>query len=107
MSIEAVTALSSALNLAQASGASVAGVAMPTNPSATPGVFDSLVRGLQDINAQMTGNQQAVESLAVGQGDDLHRVVMNLESTKLTFDLALQVRNKVLDAYQELMRMQI
>jgi len=45
--------------------------------------------------------------MAVGQSDELHRIVMNLESTKMTFDLALQVRNKVLDAYQELMRMQI
>jgi len=33
--------------------------------------------------------------------------MMNLESTKLAFDLTLQIRNKVLDAYQELMRMQV
>jgi flagellar hook-basal body complex protein FliE len=62
---------------------------------------------MQDLSTQMAANQQSVESLAVGQSDELHRVIMNMESTKLSFDLALQVRNKALDAYQELMRMQV
>jgi flagellar hook-basal body complex protein FliE len=33
--------------------------------------------------------------------------MMSLEKTRLTFELALQVRNKTLEAYQELMRMQV
>jgi len=103
MTIEALSAIASALPSmnAAAAGASITG--------ATPmaGTFDKLVHSLQDINAQMSINQQAIESLAVGQSDDLHRVMMNLESTKLAFDLTLQIRNKVLDAYQELMRMQV
>jgi flagellar hook-basal body complex protein FliE len=86
---------------------STATAAAPANAAASSTTFDSLVQGLQNLNSQMTVDQHAIESLAIGQGEDLHRVIMNLESTKLQFDLALQVRNKVLDAYQELMRMQI
>lgn len=102
MSIEAVSALSSALQSTQV--ADTVKTAASTN---TGNSFDSLVRGFENINSQMADNRVAVESLATGQVDDLHRVMMNLESTSLAFDFALQVRNKVLDAYQELMRMQV
>jgi flagellar hook-basal body complex protein FliE len=103
MSIEAITALSSA-TLTQLTTAT-APLASTAPASATP--FDAVVKTMQDLSTQMAANQQSVESLAVGQSDELHRVIMNMESTKLSFDLALQVRNKALDAYQELMRMQV
>jgi len=72
-----------------------------------PSAFDTLVSQIAGVNEQMQVNTQAVQSVALGQTDNLHQVMMNLERTKLNFDLLLQVRNKVLDAYQELMRMQI
>lgn len=101
MTIESVGALVSAasvnpLNLSAAA-----------KTIAAPGAFDALVNQLQDLNSQMTANKQAVEAVAIGDSDELHRVIMNLEATKLQFDFALQVRSKLLDAYQELMRMQI
>jgi flagellar hook-basal body complex protein FliE len=101
MTIEAIGA---ALSLTQVSAASVGATA---GAPVAPGVFDALVQNVQDLNSQMTVDQATIQSLAAGKSDDLHRVIMDLESTKLKFDLALQVRNKVLDAYQELMRMQI
>lgn len=72
-----------------------------------PSAFDTLVSQIAGVNEQMQINTQAVQSVALGQTDNLHQVMMNLERTKLNFDLLLQVRNKVLDAYQEMMRMQI
>lgn len=100
MSIEAIGAVT---------GASLGNVAAPAPlaKATEPGAFDSLVSSLQGMSNQMVTNQQSLQSLAVGDTDELHRVIMTLESTKLTFDLAMQVRNKVLDAYQELMRIQM
>jgi flagellar hook-basal body complex protein FliE len=72
-----------------------------------PSTFDTLVSQLSGVNEQMQANAQALQSVALGETDNLHQVMMNLERTKLDFDLLLAVRNKVLDAYQELMRMQI
>jgi flagellar hook-basal body complex protein FliE len=72
-----------------------------------PSTFDTLVSRVSGINEQMQANAQALQSVALGETDNLHQVMMNLERTKLDFDLLLAVRNKVLDAYQELMRMQI
>ncbi len=78
------------------------------NSAAAPkGMFDSLVDGMHALNQSMVGSNRAVESLAVGETDNLPQVMMGMEQTRLSFELMLQVRNKVLDAYQELMRMQI
>jgi flagellar hook-basal body complex protein FliE len=103
MTIEAIAALSGTFSLQPTGAASLVSNAN----SASPGVFDAVVRSLDSLNTQMATNQQAVQTLATGETEDLHRLMMNLESTRLSFQLALQVRNKTLEAYQELMRMQI
>jgi len=107
MTIEAIAALN-------ASTAGVAGIGSATSvatnvaaESQSVGVFESILQNMENLSAQMTANHQAAQTLAVGDADNLHRVMMAMEHTKLQFELALQVRNKVLDAYQELMRMQV
>lgn len=96
MSIEAIAALS----------ASATGSAATVQPEAASG-FSSVLDRLSGLNAQLTGAEQQVQQLALGQTDNLHQVMINMEEARLQFDLVLQVRNKILDAYQELMRMQV
>jgi len=74
---------------------------------ATGTAFDQIVTHLETLNSQLVGSQQAVQQLALGNTDNLHRVMMDLEQTRLSFELALAVRNKALEAYQDLMRMQV
>ena len=104
MSIEAAAALTKLAGASQSEAVS-SQLSSTIAPSSQP--FGTLMDALQNLNGQMAVNQQDLAALATGQSDELHRVIMNMESAKLSFDLALQVRNKVLDAYQELMRMQI
>ena len=66
-----------------------------------------LLQGIEQLNSQMHANDQAMQNIALGEADNLHQVMMTLERTRLEFELALQVRNKALEAYQELMRMQV
>lgn len=98
MSIEAIGAIATPVALQGLSA-----------PAAQPhaGVFDALVDATNALNQQMHHNDQAVQAVALGDTGELHTVMMNLEKTRLTFELALQVRNKALEAYQELMRMQV
>ncbi len=70
-------------------------------------LFARLLDEVSTLNQRMQVNEASLQSLALGDTDQLHRVIMSLESTRLSFDLMLQVRNKVLDAYQELMRLQV
>lgn len=51
--------------------------------------------------------QEAQRRLLVGESDDLHGVMIAMEKAGLAFQLTLSVRNKVIEAYQEVMRMQI
>jgi flagellar hook-basal body complex protein FliE len=100
MSIEAIASLG-------ANVAAFAPAAAPAAPAVTAGNFESLLGNLSDLNTHMLTDQNAVAGLARGQTDNLHQVMMGMEQTRLAFEVTLAVRNKLLEAYQELMRMQV
>ena len=55
------------------------------------------------------GHQADASTLKLANGDpvDIHEVMLNTEQASLGFSMALQVRNKLVDAYQEVMRMSV
>src|ERR1043166_7142554 len=55
------------------------------------------------------GAKADASSLALAKGDpiDIHEVMLNTEQASLGFSMALQVRNKLIDAYKEVMRMSV
>lgn len=70
--------------------------------------FDSLVSaGLAGVNRALLRTETDAQRLAVGDVQNLHQVMIHMEEAKASFQLLLQVRNRLLDAYQEVMRMQI
>lgn len=50
---------------------------------------------------------QATASLAAGEDVALHQVMLAVQEADIAFQMAMQVRNKLVDAYQEVMRMQV
>jgi len=62
---------------------------------------------VQEVNQQILSSEDKLQSLATGEYNNLHDVMMSLEKAKLSFELVVQVRNKLLEGYQEIMRMQI
>jgi flagellar hook-basal body complex protein FliE len=62
---------------------------------------------VKEVNSQIIKADDGVRRLALGETDNLHQVMINLEKAKLSFELVMQVRNKLLDAYQDIMRMQV
>ena len=88
--------------------ASMTRLLSPGNATATgEGLFDQLVSSLGEIDAGMTKSSRASTELALGQTDNLHQVLIGGEQTRLQFELAMSMRNRVLEAYQEIMRMQV
>ncbi len=69
-----------------------------------PGVLESAI---QTVEASQNAGSQAVEQFLSGEGGELHSTILAVQRASLSFDLFLQVRNKVVSAYQEVMRMQI
>ena len=64
-------------------------------------------RELATTNARILQSEQATERLITGEAENLHQVMIALEKAKLSFDLMVQIRNKALESYQEILRMQI
>ena len=62
------------------------------------------IDGLSSLGAQADASSL---KLATGEPVDIHEVMLNMEQASLGFQVALQVRNKLVDAYSEIMRMSI
>jgi flagellar hook-basal body complex protein FliE len=75
-------------------------------PSAA-GFAQALGDAMGQLNSLQNQSDQLSLQLAAGQPVDLHDVVIASEETNLAFQLAVQVRNKVVESYQEVMRMQV
>ena len=70
--------------------------------------FEELVKGfVSDVNHLQLRSGQAVKALAAGEVTDVHQVMVAVSEAGLAFDLLLQVRNRVTEAFQEIMRMQV
>lgn len=77
-------------------------------PTATTGSFTGwLTREMDAVNSQLLSSEKQIRDLAAGHNDNLHQVMLSLEQARLEFELVLQVRNRLLEGYQEIMRMQI
>lgn len=70
-----------------------------------------LAESFRDTLAKVNGLQQQAHASAgqflAGESVDVHKVVLDQQRSQIAFDLLLQVRNKAVQAYQEVMRMQI
>jgi len=67
----------------------------------------TLERAMADVNALQNEAGKAVDKMVVGETVDLHEVMVAVEKAKTSFDLLMEIRNKALDAYREIMRMQV
>jgi flagellar hook-basal body complex protein FliE len=76
--------------------------------STAGGSFGSLLTAkIGALNDIQNSAADASQALATGQATDVASVVTTVEQAALAMQLAVQVRNKAVDAYQELMRMQV
>ncbi|HIJ94442.1 MAG TPA: flagellar hook-basal body complex protein FliE [Desulfuromonadales bacterium] len=66
--------------------------------------FSELVSKVNDIQIQ---SDKSIQGLASGQNKNLHEVMIAVEKAGISFQFMSQVRNKALEAYQEVMRMQV
>ncbi len=86
-------------------------IQLPDGPgflSSKPGEFQSVLNtAIQAVESSHTEAQTAVNQFLTGETEDLHKVALAGQRAELTSELFLQVRNKVISAYQEIMRMQM
>lgn len=77
-------------------------------PAAAGTDFGQLfTRGIGGINQQLLASQTDLQQLATGDVQNLHQIMIRLEESRMSFQLMLQVRNRLLEAYQDVLKMQV
>ena len=75
-----------------------------TSGSEFKSIFSDAVNKVESFQ---NNAQQSVDRFLNGEGEEIHKVALATQQADLSFQLFLQVRNKVVAAYQEIMRMQV
>jgi flagellar hook-basal body complex protein FliE len=68
---------------------------------------DALKSGLQEVNAQVVSTNHLVEDVLAGKVTEFHEIAAQIKQSDLSLRFALEVRNKFIDAYREIMRMSV
>ncbi len=76
--------------------------------AASKGAFsDVLTQMVREVNTKQQVAGESVNAMLSGQNVPLHQTMIAMEEASVSFQLMVEVRNKLLESYQELMRMQV
>jgi flagellar hook-basal body complex protein FliE len=73
----------------------------------TAGFKESLAQTVREIDGLQKEANQAIETMAAGEPKDVHEVMIAMEKAGISLRLMVQVRNKIITAYEEIMRLQV
>lgn len=75
--------------------------------SGAPAFQSVLAEAVNQVQQFQSNANTSIGRFVSGEGEELHQVALATQQADLAFNLFLQVRNKVISAYQEVMRMQV
>ena len=79
----------------------------PTGDAGDSNFADFFSDALNQVNSKQIEADDAIKGFTLGEIDDIHQVMATVEEAKLSMQLMVQFRNKAIEAYQEISRMQI
>ena len=90
------------------SGVTLPDAIRPAGQARSGGAFqDVLSSAIQSVESSGQKASASVDQFLSGEGEELHTTILATQQAELSFELFLQARNKVVNAYQEIMRMQM
>lgn len=100
------------LGLVQGGQAGAARPALPGRPqgpggAGETGFKDVLMKNIEQVNRLQQDAEKAIEDLYTGRRDDVDGVMIAKQKADLAFQMLLQVRNKMIDAYEEIRQMRV
>lgn len=70
--------------------------------------FGSTLKGLiGDVDKMQKTAEESTRRMLTGQIEDVHQVMVAVEEAQTSFQLMMEIRNKIVEAYKEVMRMQV
>ncbi len=110
MNIGSVNPLASS-PLLRVEDAALPKIGLPTTGATGAAPTDGFTNLLDGLVATVDSKQQAAQEMTrkvlLGDSDQLHQSVIAMQEASVAFSLMVEVRNKLVDSYQELMRMQV
>lgn len=97
----------------------ITGIGLPQNLEIQPRHYDINVDGIdnsfgdmlsnaiQSVDSSMKASEAGVQDFVSGKSDNIHDVMISMQQAQLSFQMMVEVRNKLVETYQELSRMQI
>jgi flagellar hook-basal body complex protein FliE len=78
----------------------------PVQPKADGPNFNDMFNGfLKDVNEMQLKADESIQKMVSGEVKDVHQVMLAVGEAKVAFNLLLEIRNKTMEAYQEVLRM--
>jgi len=68
---------------------------------------DMLTNAVGGVDQTMKESEQAIQSFIAGETDNVHDVMISMQKAQLSFQMMVEVRNKAIETYNEISRMQI
>ncbi len=79
----------------------------PVNRVTAPGFADMFEKFIKGVDRKKKIAKHEVQDLILGRSDNIHEAMVKVQESGVAFNLMIQVRNKLVDSYKELMRMQV
>ncbi len=76
-------------------------------PKDVPSFKETLNGFLSDVNDLQQKASESIQKLTTGEITDVHQVMNAAEEANVAFNMMMEIRNKVMDAYQEVMRLRL
>ncbi len=77
----------------------------PVRPQSTSSFGDMFSSFLKDVNSMQIKADQSIQKMVTGEIKDVHQVMLAVDEAKVAFNLLLEIRNKTMDAYNQVMQM--
>ena len=68
---------------------------------------DTISNFLDAVNTAQVNAKDSVAEIVTGESENLHEAIAKVEEAKISFELMLEIRNKLLQSFQEIQRMQV
>ncbi len=68
---------------------------------------DTMGGFVDDVNNMQVKADTAIEDFATGKAENIHEVMISMQKAEMSFKFLMQTRNKLVDAYKEVMRLQV
>lgn len=81
----------------------------PSAPSSkeAPSFKETLKSFMEDVNTLQNKADESIKKMAAGEINDVHQVMSSVEEANVAFNMMMEIRNKVMEAYQQVMQIRL